>query len=184
MAKLIDITGQTFGELTVLEFSHVDKRRQSFWRCRCSCGKETIVAGRSLKSSDTKSCGCYRKSTVIPEDEKEIRKIDKKFRCTKEYEMLLDVVWEKSGGNCEICNGHLERKPGKGGGQVAHLSSLKNLNYNFEWYHRIENLSLLCRTCHRRLDILKGEIKNQGPNAMEGQESEPYLGEDVWDLLL
>jgi hypothetical protein len=52
-----DLTGQVFGELTVIEFKELDKRRSAKWVCKCSCGRETIVAGDSLKRGATKSCG-------------------------------------------------------------------------------------------------------------------------------
>lgn len=55
--KRIDLTGKTFGELTVLKYSHMYKR-QSFWLCRCSCGKEKIIMGANLKTDNTRSCGC------------------------------------------------------------------------------------------------------------------------------
>lgn len=55
-----DITGQTFGRLTVIAYDHNEKH-QSYWKCRCECGKEKVVDGFSLRSGHTKSCGCYQK---------------------------------------------------------------------------------------------------------------------------
>lgn len=57
MGKLIDITGIKFGDLTVLTFSHKDKRRQSHWECLCNCGNMSIVSGTHLKTGHTKTCG-------------------------------------------------------------------------------------------------------------------------------
>lgn len=31
------------------------------WTCRCDCGNECIVTTNSLRSGNTKSCGCYHK---------------------------------------------------------------------------------------------------------------------------
>ena len=56
--KLIDLKGQTFGRLTVIE--QVPRSYQTVWRCKCSCGSETIVAGQYLRNGHTASCGCYR----------------------------------------------------------------------------------------------------------------------------
>lgn len=58
MGKLIDITGQRFGRLVVLEFAYKTKRRQSFWKCQCDCGNTTYVYGGHLKTGHTTSCGC------------------------------------------------------------------------------------------------------------------------------
>lgn len=55
MKYVRDIRGHKFGMLEVIEFSHKDKR-QSFWVCKCLCGKERIV-GRNVFRS-VKSCGC------------------------------------------------------------------------------------------------------------------------------
>lgn len=61
MGKRIDITGNKYGMLTVVKFSHTDKNRQSVWKCKCDCGNECEVGGASLKSGNTRSCGCIQK---------------------------------------------------------------------------------------------------------------------------
>lgn len=58
-----DLTGKQFGRLTVLGFSHRTSKH-SFWKCKCICGKETIVRGSHLKNGETKSCGCLIKDSV------------------------------------------------------------------------------------------------------------------------
>lgn len=59
--KRLELTGQKFGRLTVIKFSHINKSKNTCWLCKCRCGKETIVRGYSLKYGDTKSCGCLKK---------------------------------------------------------------------------------------------------------------------------
>ena len=54
--KLIDLTGQRFNRLTVLEYYG-----QSKWLCKCDCGNETIVNAHKLKTGHTQSCGCLQK---------------------------------------------------------------------------------------------------------------------------
>lgn len=63
MGKVIDLTGNTYGRLTVLGLDHKEKVKNGsvvYWRCRCSCENQTIVTVRAadLKSGNTKSCGC------------------------------------------------------------------------------------------------------------------------------
>lgn len=58
MGNFIDLTGQRFERLTVIERVENDKKRQSQWKCKCDCGNESIVRGIDLKSGNTKSCGC------------------------------------------------------------------------------------------------------------------------------
>lgn len=58
--KLMDITGQRYGKLTAIKFSHKDKRNQQFWLFKCDCGNEKIICIGHVKSGNTKSCGCLR----------------------------------------------------------------------------------------------------------------------------
>lgn len=68
MGNLIDLTGQKFGRLTVLErdWEHQKKNnshhRKTYWICRCSCGQIVTVAIDHLKSGHTCSCGCLKES--------------------------------------------------------------------------------------------------------------------------
>ena len=59
MGKIIDITKQKFGKLTVLELAYI-KNHQSYWLCQCECGNQKIIRGIDLKNGATKSCGCLR----------------------------------------------------------------------------------------------------------------------------
>jgi len=56
--KFIDRTGQMFGKLTVVEQAGRNKLKKVLWRCRCECGKETVVVSGSLVTGNTTSCGC------------------------------------------------------------------------------------------------------------------------------
>jgi hypothetical protein len=58
MGKFVDLTGQKFGRLTVIERAGRDKNRNTLWLCKCDCGGETITRGDALKNGKTKSCGC------------------------------------------------------------------------------------------------------------------------------
>jgi len=61
--KLIDMSGQNYGELTILSCAGRDKRGQVLWRYKCSCGREGIGNGYSIRSGGTKTCGhCYLNS--------------------------------------------------------------------------------------------------------------------------
>lgn len=57
-----DLIGQTFGKLEVLDL--VKKDGDFAWRCRCCCGKFTILSTHSLKSDRTESCGCLQSEWV------------------------------------------------------------------------------------------------------------------------
>ena len=57
IGKFVDLTGQKFGRLTVIEISE-RKKKHLYWLCRCECGNVKSVAGSGLKSGKIKSCGC------------------------------------------------------------------------------------------------------------------------------
>lgn len=59
-----DIVGQVFGFLTVAAFDRVADYGQTYWRCMCHCGTETVVRKSHLKGGSTKSCGCERAAMV------------------------------------------------------------------------------------------------------------------------
>lgn len=61
MGQIIDITGNRYGKLVVIEFDHMECG-YSFWKCRCDCGK-VFVARKSAfgyRTSHQYSCGCER----------------------------------------------------------------------------------------------------------------------------
>lgn len=62
-SKHIDITNTIYGRLTVLE--KVGRSKDgALWRCRCSCGNETVVPRHSLVRGRTESCGCLHSDRV------------------------------------------------------------------------------------------------------------------------
>lgn len=50
-----DLTGQVFGNLTVLKYMGSHEQRGAAWLCRCVCGNEVIKKSGALKGG-TKSC--------------------------------------------------------------------------------------------------------------------------------
>lgn len=57
-AKSKDLSGMRFGRLTAIEATGDRQNGCRLWRCRCVCGRETIVTSNALLSGNTKSCGC------------------------------------------------------------------------------------------------------------------------------
>lgn len=68
--RVKDLTGLKVGRLEVIGFDHIKEspktgRRESMWKCRCSCGNEVVVAGSTLtklyKNGQNTSCGCAKR---------------------------------------------------------------------------------------------------------------------------
>ena len=61
MGKFIDLTGQKFSRLTVLQRAENNKHGQVMWLCQCECGNVVVVRAHHLKDGHTSSCGCFQK---------------------------------------------------------------------------------------------------------------------------
>lgn len=56
-----DLTGMTFGELTVIrEVNDKRCRGQRVWECKCSCGNVKELAAYDLKAGYIKTCGDHK----------------------------------------------------------------------------------------------------------------------------
>lgn len=69
MGALIDLTGQRFGHLKVIQRGE-NKIYPSGaivvkWVCICDCGKVTLVTAEALRKGRTRSCGCSRSEFFI-----------------------------------------------------------------------------------------------------------------------
>lgn len=58
MGAFRDLAGQKFGRLTATYPTQERSGHNVIWACGCDCGNLTAVAGDSLLSGNTKSCGC------------------------------------------------------------------------------------------------------------------------------
>ena len=85
-----DLTGQTFGRLTVLEraedYIQPNGRHRIQWVCECSCQEhnKVTVLGEHLKNKNTQSCGCLRKETASVSLYKLAKKYNQ-YDLTKKY---------------------------------------------------------------------------------------------------
>jgi hypothetical protein len=64
MSKPVDLTGQRFERLLVLERAENTKDGKTRLLCRCDCGQSKIVLTKSLKTGATRSCGCLQKEKL------------------------------------------------------------------------------------------------------------------------
>lgn len=62
--RRLDLVGQRFGLLLVLEFADINHGTR--WLCQCDCGSRTVVSGSKIKSGSTKSCGCLIRAPLNP----------------------------------------------------------------------------------------------------------------------
>jgi hypothetical protein len=74
MGKLIDISNQKFGFLTVINKSSFKSltNPQTFWECKCDCGKMTILPGQDLRRGHTTSCGCMKYELIAKKNMRDL----------------------------------------------------------------------------------------------------------------
>lgn len=61
MPKLIDLSGQRFGRLTVIGRAGHNSCGKVTWHCKCDCGNVIDTVTQTLKSGVTQSCGCLQR---------------------------------------------------------------------------------------------------------------------------
>jgi hypothetical protein len=89
---------QSNGRWTVISYSHTNHKGWAIWNCRCDCGSELKVAGLSLRSGTSRSCGCLRREECAARsqkwrafgEEKSIAEWAKDKRCTVSEAVLRE----------------------------------------------------------------------------------------------
>ena len=81
--SVLNIVGQTFGRLTVVQYS-----KKSKYLCKCKCGNYAYILRSSLLFNRTLSCGCLRKETA-----KQTGKNTQFLFDLEDYEKIKDVYW-------------------------------------------------------------------------------------------
>lgn len=85
MARIKDLHGKTFGNLTVVGYAGLNKSFKAMWLCKCLCGTQKAYLSASLTYGSSASCGCVRNE--------HLKTLAKKH---------LEVHGKTSGGNSKI----------------------------------------------------------------------------------
>lgn len=56
--------GTKFGRLVVMSKADSPDGKSVYWNCKCECGNTCILSGTSLRTGNTKSCGCVKKQWI------------------------------------------------------------------------------------------------------------------------
>lgn len=156
LSRLIDITGNKYSKLTVIEFSHTDKGT-SFWHVVCDCGRQKIVEKGCLVRGGVKSCGCLVKNNgcklmgenhpnwnpLLTNEERRMK------RDTMEYGLWRKSVYSRDEYTCVKCRSDNARI------NAHHI-------YNWATYqgtrYFVENGITLCEKCHKKLHKKYGKV--------------------------
>ncbi len=70
MSRKIDMVGQRFGRLVVIEEAGKTPQNTVLWKCKCDCGNEVVVRGTCLRNGHTTSCGCKKVDMTVQRNTK------------------------------------------------------------------------------------------------------------------
>lgn len=116
MGKFIDLTGKTFGNLTVIGFAE-RRGKNYYWRCRCSCGNFKVINTSGLLNGSTLSCGCLNRTKHFKHG----------LEGTKTYNTWLNIKQRCLNPNCKAY-------PNYGGRGITICDSWKDNFENFYNY--------------------------------------------------
>ena len=125
MTKMIDLTGERYGRLTVIERAQNTKSGRVAWLCKCDCGKITAASSNDLRRGKTISCGCLKK-------EKSAKHCIEDFKTHGETNSRLFRVWANIKKRCN--NPHYKGFKDYGGRGISICEEWNNDYCTFkEW---------------------------------------------------
>lgn len=158
MPSLIDLTGNKYGRLTVLERAP-SQHKHTFWKVKCDCGNERIVQSTYMKSGKTQSCGCYQKeqarlgrlkhgraSRLARTGTEDYPKYTRETHIKRKYNLLIEQynqMLDEQHNKCLICNYKFGQK--KGDCYVDHCHTTNEVR------------GLLCQNCNTGLGNFKDD---------------------------
>lgn len=150
MPIFIDLTGETFGRLTVLSRAEDIAGRVS-WNCRCSCGKELVARAYNLRGGKTQSCGCLQREWARSKRTKHgrARKPDytREIHLMRKYKLPIDAynqMLAEQQHKCAICGYDFGKE--RGDTYVDHCHTTGDVR------------GLLCRACNAGIGQLKDDV--------------------------
>lgn len=161
----MDLKGQRFSRLVVLEEVGVDKCRRRLWKCNCDCGNKTIVNSGNLRGRRTKSCGCLQKEISSESNKGEGNPCYKHgLSGTKEYicnktqrRKAMKLNQTPLSANSQLIQAYYDASATMSGIEVDHIKPLSKGGLHHE-----DNLQLLPKH-------LNGSKSNKWPLTAEEQ---------------
>lgn len=105
-----NLTGQTFGELTVLSLDEYKTNNtdnyHSYWICQCSCGNKISVKANHLKIGHTFTCGnraIHYSGKNNPSWKGGVTPENNRIRSSINYKEYRESVLNKDNHSCIIC---------------------------------------------------------------------------------
>ena len=162
--KNINLVGQRFGRLTVLEAAGKNHKRCRLWKCKCDCDDKIVeVVTWRLRNGNTKSCGCLHTESILdriqrPSGEAACVQLYYRYRHEADkrgliFELTKEQFAEMTKKDCFYCS----RKPG----QVIQAKRC-NGSYTYNGIDRLNSSKDYttdnCVPCCKRCNFMKMEM--------------------------
>lgn len=130
--RILQLVGQRFGKLIVIERVGKNKQGNYCWKCSCDCGNETVVSGSHLRKNAIKSCGCGH---IFPNKEgvfNDLLRIYKRNARTRKlsFELTKEEFRKLVNGDCYYCG----VEPSQ-----THYSRRRHSKYIYNGIDRVDN---------------------------------------------
>lgn len=152
-----DLTGRRFGHLKVLNYAFTKRRSEGkngsvsriYYRCKCDCGRYTIVLGGNLSKGNSTSCRCnwsnrtYEEITgaFFGQIQRSAAVRGMSFRLTPQYLWELFLKQER---RCALTGWNLvmPKHKVKGTASLDRIDSSKGYTKdNVQWLHKDVNIA-------------------------------------------
>ncbi|SDX97155.1 hypothetical protein [Thermoactinomyces sp. DSM 45892] len=164
-----DLTGQTYGRITVLADGGTNNKGIRYWECQCLCGKVKIIRGSSFTSGKTRSCGCLNGDAIRIRKRVTDIKVGDRFGLLVTIERKSNTLWAcicDCGGMKDVESYDLKRKKVKSCG----CKKNKELQNTVQHYKRKKEKvgahvpALKTKVRHNNSTGVKGVGRVQMPN--------------------
>jgi len=155
--KFINLTGQRFGRLLVIEKSEnciYAKKSYIRWKCKCDCGNICLVLSQNLRRGDVLSCGClYRERNIKDFGESSLNQLILGYiRSAKKrginFNLNKDQFENLIRQNCFYCNSSpnqiIKNKYNKGDTVYNGIDRVDNKKG-----YELENVVPCCKQCNK-----------------------------------
>lgn len=151
--RALNIQNEKFGRLLVLEKTDLRIHHSVVWKCLCDCGNYKNVSAYSLRSGETRSCGCLRPDMMLGVNNHcwnpNLTQEDRiKSRKTKKDTKWRKSVYTKDNYTCQVC-----------GAKNCKLNAhhLDGWAENPELRYDVTNGVTLCINCHNKFHSIYGK---------------------------
>lgn len=150
----IDLTGQTFNNLTIVSYFGKDKSNNHTYNCICKCGSKSVHQGSDVKTGKIQGCGkCDL--PMLPDNEGLYNSLYAMYRNkaeTRGHNFNLDKEFfrHEISKNCFYCNrepSNRKRNSSKHHPAAIYYSSLDRVDNNKGY--QPDNVVPACQTCNQ-----------------------------------